>query len=111
MIIEEHQTDFLCNKSSKLQAKLKAAVKTEAGKKFSIDCYYQLLSRFLVTFTTTIAIAEKVCFAMPGCWEYLISIQSRSLYFHMLAIQQAYFIITKFQPNGSTSLLTYKNNS
>ena len=65
MIIEKHQTGFLCNKSSKLQAKLKAAVKTEVGKKFTIDCYYRLLSGFLVTFTTTITIAEKVCFANP----------------------------------------------
>ena len=42
-------------------------VKMYGNKKLTIDCYYRLLSGFLVTFTTAITITEKVSFAMP--WQ------------------------------------------
>ena len=36
----------------------------EWGKKFTIDYYYRLLSGYLVTFTSTIIIVDKVSFAI-----------------------------------------------
>ena len=43
----------------------KAANKKRRKKKFTIDCYYWLISRFIVTFTTAMTIVEEVSFAMP----------------------------------------------
>ena len=43
----------------------KCFTKRRDTNEFTIDCYYQLLSGFLITFNTIITISEKVSFAMP----------------------------------------------
>jgi hypothetical protein len=59
------------------RAKQKAEIKKRREQKlFTIDCYYRLLSGFLVAFTTTITIVEKVSFAIP--WHTLCSDQTKS---------------------------------